>query len=144
MTKYEEKFWIDFYEKQNQRMLITYSIIIFFIIIFLTITINIVLRIFLKRPLQRLDTLAKAYGAGNYDYPAKQEPLKEFQRFTTTMQEMGKKILAQMNTIRNTETKFREMFSNASEGIFQISADWKEINLNPAMAEIFEEYRITA
>jgi PAS domain S-box-containing protein len=124
------------YDELNKRMLLTHALIILIITVFLTVANITVLHFFLKRPFKKFNALAKAYGLGNYDHPVIDEPISEFRSFAATMQEMGKKIMEQMTTIRNTEAKFRNIFENSTEGVFHISADWKEISINPSLAEI--------
>ena len=52
------------------------------------------------------------------------------------LSEMGGTITTQMSELRSAEEKYRSIFENALEGIFQITLDGKIVNSNPAMAEI--------
>lgn len=124
------------YDELNNRMLLTHIAIILIVTAFITVATKTVLHFFLKRPLRKLNAMAKAYGLGYYNQPVLDESISEFKNFAVTMQEMGKKIMDQMATIRSTEAKFRNMFENSTEGVFRISADRKEISINPAFVEI--------
>jgi PAS domain S-box-containing protein len=124
------------FDNLNRQLLIFHSAVIVFIVIFVALATNIVLRIFIGRPLNKLNALAKSYGSGNYEKAEIPETYQEFQGFNTTMKEMGDRILEQMNTIRKTEGRYKDMFNQATEGIFQISEDWSKTKINPAMARI--------
>lgn len=94
------------------------------------------LRLFLKKPISSLSTIVKSYASGTYEQPDSPNPYMEFQSVVNVVTSMGVKITSQMEELRVAEKKFREIFENAVEGIFQFNSDRRFINVNPAMAKI--------
>ncbi len=124
------------YKEINRRLLTSNLAIVLSVIAILIVITRLILRFFLSKPLDHLNTLAEAYASGNYNYPVDEKTYKELQKVTSTMKLLGEKITTQVKTIQATEARYRSIFENAIEGIYSFSADRKEINLNPAMAEI--------
>lgn len=91
---------------------------------------------FLVKPLQRLSQVVNSYAAGSYGLPKDQVSVQEFRQFVSTLGRMGEKITAQMTELQKAEEKYRSIFVNAVEGIYQSSVDGRFISVNPAMARI--------
>ena len=53
-----------------------------------------------------------------------------------TFNPMTDKLQQTMDSLRKSEEKYRKIYENALEGIFQTSFDGKELSTNPAMARI--------
>lgn len=94
------------------------------------------LRLFLKNPLNILSDIVSAYAGGNYGNPGSQLPYIEFQEVVEVIRSMGQKILLQIGELKQAEQKFRGIFENAVEGIFQISVGGTFLSANPSMARI--------
>ncbi len=94
------------------------------------------LRLFLKKPISNLSTIVESYASGNYDQSKSSSQYMEFQSVVNVITSMGSKITNQMEELRVAEKKFREIFENAVEGIFQFNSKGRFINANPAMAKI--------
>jgi PAS domain S-box-containing protein len=94
------------------------------------------LRLFLKNPLDILSSIVSSYASGNYDNPGIQLPYIEFQPIVDVIRSMGRKILIQIGELRQAEQKYRGIFENAVEGIFQTSTHGEFLNANPSMARI--------
>jgi PAS domain S-box-containing protein len=60
----------------------------------------------------------------------------EFQPFVAVLGEMGDRIKSQMTELQKAEEKYRSIFENAVEGIFQTTLDGRFLGANPAMAQI--------
>ena len=89
-----------------------------FVIIALISLTLVFLRIFLKRPIDILDTIIRHYSQGIYDLPMPDLPYREFQEVGRTLSQMGEKIRSQMKEISEAEKKYHSIFENAMEGIF--------------------------
>ena len=50
---------------------------------------------------------------------------------------MGHKITSQITDLKKAEEKFRGIFKNAKEGIFQTAAEGQLLTINRAMAKLF-------
>lgn len=94
------------------------------------------LRLFLKNPLTILSSIVNSYASGNYANPGIRLPYIEFQPVVDVIRSMGSKILLQIGELKQAEQKFRSIFENAMEGIFQISTEGQILSANPAMARL--------
>lgn len=94
------------------------------------------LRLFLAKPLSMLSEIVNSYASGNYESPASRLPYIEFRPVVDVIRSMGKKITHQIEELRQAEKKFRGIFENAVEGIFQIDLKGAFINANPSLAGI--------
>jgi PAS domain S-box-containing protein len=101
----------------------------------LIIVTGFLLRLFLKNPLNLLSDIVDSYSAGNYA-PTKVQPYIEFQPFVDVLRAMGGRITRQIDELSQAERKFRGIFENAVEGIFQVSPEGKIVSANPSMAII--------
>ena len=63
-------------------------------------------------------------------------PYTEFRPLIDTLQGMGNEIQQQMAELEKAERKYRSIFENAMEGIFQSTTKGEVINANPAFARI--------
>ena len=81
----------------------------------------------------------KGFSLGAVDYvtkPVQQEEVRA--RVTThlTLRNLQKKLQAQNLQLQETEEKYRSIFENATEGIFQATPEGRYITANPALARI--------
>ena len=95
------------------------------------------LRLYLNKPLERLSNAVNSYAVGQYDSSDPEVTFVEFERFVSVLNDMGRRILTQMAELRRTEARYRDIFENAVEGIFQTTPEGQLLDVNPAMAEIF-------
>ena len=95
------------------------------------------LRTFLKKPLAHLSDLVGAYTSGTFDPATKPQVCREFQEVVEVLGEMSAKIIKQMSELQAAEEKYRSIFENAVEGIFQSTVDGRFISVNPALAHIY-------
>ena len=105
----------------------------------------------LAAPILRLEAAARSFASGNLTARVAGETIDEIgnlgcafnamaEQLTTTMRGLEQKIEELGVTeaaLRQSETNYRSIFSNATEGIFQIDQNNRMLNANPAMAEIF-------
>ena len=97
---------------------------------------GILLRMSLKRPLDQLNAIVDSYAAGNYRPLHQESPHVEFQSLVATLEQMGEKIKTQLSTIQKAEKKYRSIFENAIEGIYQSTPEGRILSANPAFAQI--------
>jgi len=105
-------------------------------LVFLSIMIGVLQRWLLKKPLDELSDIVNSYAAGKYEFSDSSINTLEFQPFVGVLEKMGTTITTQMSELRAAEEKYRSIFENALEGIFQITPDGRIVSANPAMAEI--------
>jgi len=119
-----------------KQMLIISITTIFVILCTLTLLTGFFFKIFLRKPFNHFSEIFKAYSNGNYETYDLMAPAMEFQPLVDFLKEMGKKIKKQMNDLHQAEQKYRSIFENAVEGIFQCTLNAKFISANTATARI--------
>ena len=97
---------------------------------------GIMLRTLLKRPLDRLNAVVNAYAAGHYEGLPPEAHHAEFRSLVDTLHQMGRRIQLQLTTIQKAEKKYRSIFENALEGIYQSTREGRILSANPAYAAI--------
>lgn len=124
------------YAEDNRNLLFSLVLMICLILFSLIFVSGSLVRSFLKKPLGRLNAIVEAYASGVYDAFDHYQPYIEFQPFSGVLQQMGNKITDQLQALAKAEEKYRNIFQNAIEGIFQSSPEGFFLNVNPSMAEI--------
>jgi PAS domain S-box-containing protein len=89
------------------------------------------------RPIQRLQTSAEQLSHGSLDHPIDVERDDELGSLARSFTVMRDAIKLQMRELQTAEKKYRDIFENAVEGIFQLSPDGRIISANRALAIIF-------
>lgn len=91
------------YVKMNRQALWSSVIIIGSVLFILMVTIRLLLRNFLRKPLNDLKKIALSYGSGNYTPQMQEEIFDEFQTIVGAFQKMGEKIQHQMSKTKESE-----------------------------------------
>jgi PAS domain S-box-containing protein len=89
------------------------------------------------RPMQRLQTSAERLSHGSLDHPIDVGRNDELGSLAQSFTVMRDAIKLQMQELKEAEKKYRDIFENAIEGIFQLTIDGQFISANQAMAIIF-------
>jgi len=87
-------------------------------------------------PLAELSETAARIAAGNLDLSADVQRKDEIGSLAQTFNFMTDKLKQTMEGLRTSEGKYRGIFANALEGIFQTTFDGRMFSANPAMARI--------
>jgi PAS domain S-box-containing protein len=87
--------------------------------------------------LNELTNIVTTYADGNYEAEPLKMKFSEFQKVGIVLGEMGRKITSQITDLKKAEEKYRGIFENAKEGIFQATAEGQLLTVNPAMTKIF-------
>ena len=95
-----------------------------------------ILRTLLNKPLDRLGEIVNGYATGHYGQSELPMSVVEFRPLVGVLVEMGETITSQMLELRNAEQKYRSIFENAVEGIFQTTPEGRFLSVNPSMARI--------
>jgi len=120
----------------NRQFLWSLSLTIIINLLSLIIMTGLLLRWSLKKPLRQLGEIVNSYAAGDYQPFGREMPYIELQPLVETIKKMGEQIEFQLTEIQKAEKKFRGIFENAIEGIFQSTPDGHIISANPAFAQI--------
>ena len=101
----------------------------------------------ISTPLADLAETANKIAAGQLDLTAEAVRIDEIGALAESFNFMTAKLRTTLEGLRKSEEKYRGIFENALEGIFQISFDGKILSANPAMARILgydSQYEIIA
>jgi two-component system cell cycle sensor histidine kinase/response regulator CckA len=120
----------------NRQLFWSFALVILTNLVTLVVLTGIMLRLSLKRPLIRLNEIVDSYAAGNYRPSMQDVTHIELQPLVSTLNQMGHKIEHHLSTIRRAEKKYRSIFENALEGIYQTTPDGRILSANPAFARI--------
>ena len=130
-------------KRLDEQMLVTILIIVVSISVILAST-GLLLRVFLNKPLfvlqQGIARVAKgdfSYEFGEVYHAELLEIATRFRRMSAEIEAREKKLQAMNRTLQEAEEKYRGIFENAIEGIFQATPDGVLRRANPAMARIF-------
>ena len=124
-----------FSEKNIQRTLLSFILTILIILITIVIFSGLFIRLILKKPLNNLNQIVTAYASNEYEYSIHDyQPYIEFQPFSHVLVKMGNQIKEQLKALQKAEEKYRSIFENAIEGIFQSTPQGRYISVNPSMA----------
>lgn len=132
------RFTTKLYKEKNYQFLQYCLMILIIVLVTLMFGTGFLLRRFFKRPIADLNAIVNAYISGNYSYLSADAPFIEFEPFIAVLKEMGNKITAHIDELKIAEEKYRGIFNNSMEGIFQISLEGKLIISNPALARILK------
>jgi PAS domain S-box-containing protein len=106
------------------------NMLIFFGVVIVTLSlIAIIIRRSIIRPLMRIVNIAEDITAGKEDIQWLPETHNEIGILNTSLRTMTENL-------KTAEKKYRNIFNNAVEGIFQIRPDGSVVNLNSSMAKI--------
>ena len=120
----------------NRQLFWSYALVILTNLVTLVVLTGILLRMSLKRPLNRLNEIVESYAAGEYPSFVNDVPHAELRPLVDTLDQMGRKIQLHLSTIRKAEQKYRSIFENAIEGIYQSTVEGRILSANPAFAQI--------
>jgi len=120
----------------NRQLFASFALVILINLAVLVVLTGIMLRMSLKRPLSRLNEIVGFFAAGEYHPPMEDVTHSELQPLVDTLDQMGRKIERQLSTIQKAERKYRSIFENAQEGIYQSTLEGRILSANPAFARI--------
>ncbi len=90
------------------------------------------------RPLNRLIKGVRALGLGLDSEKIHPETDDEIGALALSFNDMATSLRSREEALQNSEHKYRSIFENAADGIFQADIDGDLITANPAMARIFD------
>ncbi|BDQ33963.1 sensor histidine kinase [Pseudodesulfovibrio portus] len=130
-------------KRLDEQMLVSIIIIVVSISVILALT-GLLLRVFLNKPLMVLQSGIARVAKGDFSYDFGEvyhaellEIAKRFRRMSIEIEGRENKLQAMNKTLQEAEEKYRGIFENAIEGIFQATPDGVLRRANPAMARIF-------
>ena len=91
------------HDQINQQFLWSSVVITLSILLILIVAIGLLLKRFLKRPLDDLTEIARSYGSGDYNPAVGKDVVDEFKMTVSVFQKMGKEIRSQMSELKEKE-----------------------------------------
>jgi len=87
-------------------------------------------------PINQLQNGAKQIRNGDYKYRLSVKGIEEIEHLALAFNEMTIELQDKQDFLTRTEKKYRGIFENAVEGMFQMMPDGRFLDVNPAMARI--------
>lgn len=106
------------------------------IVVCLALATGFIVRAILRRPLGELNGIVDSYSAGVFRPPGAKIGYREFQPVGRVLAQMGDRISAQLEQLKEAEQRYRSIFEHAMEGIFQCTPEGRYLSANPALARI--------
>ena len=100
------------------------------------VTSYVLVNLLVKRPVARLGALAERVAAGQLGARTEVERADELGALTQQFNAMSEQLLASSEGLRRSEERYRSLFENATEGIFQADAKGRLLSLNRALAQM--------
>ncbi|MBV8603944.1 MAG: PAS domain S-box protein [Pelomonas sp.] len=102
----------------------------------LLVTTGVMLNLLVKRPVSRLGQLAGRVAAGELGARAEVEHHDEIGQLTEQFNAMSAQLQFSSEGLRASEARYRGLFEHATEGIFQIDASGRLLDINRALAQM--------
>ncbi|MBF0205122.1 MAG: hypothetical protein HQK67_12655, partial [Desulfamplus sp.] len=112
-------FTTELYKEQNYQFLQYCLMTLIIVLITLISATGFLLKRLFKKPLANLSAIVNSYTLGNYSFSIDYVPFIEFEPFINVLKDMGEKITAHIEALKMAEEKYRGIFNNSLEGIFQ-------------------------
>ncbi|MBF0225694.1 MAG: response regulator [Desulfobacterales bacterium] len=123
--------------KQTQEALIYSSFsIVTAVLLIIILSTTLIMRKLLANPIARLTEGIRSIADGNYENFLTPVPQTDINAIITEVNTMAQEIARRTEQVALSEAKYKSIFENALEGIFQISSDGRIIHANPAMGRI--------
>lgn len=131
---------------QHQNKLLFIAVSIFFISIPLMLILSIYFGRKIGTPINAMKIGAEEITGGNLDIQLKEPPFKELASLANALNYMTVSLKEEQQQLKEMALKYRDIFNNASEGIFQTTLAGELITVNAAMLKMlgydtFDEFQ---
>lgn len=86
-----------------------------------------------QKPMELVGQRLQAFQQGDHSTPMQLGRSDEWQRIELVFNDMLRNLEKSLGSLRDSERRYREIFTNATEGIFRSSLDGRFLALNPAV-----------
>lgn len=121
---------------QNHKILFSGLGILILVIFALILVTGLFFKAVLGNLFRRINDISDTYALGKDIRPEHKIAYREFHPLLGILGDMRDRLNLQIVEIKNAEKKYRTIFENAVEGIFQSTPDGHFIDVNPAMARM--------
>jgi len=122
--------------KSQEKMISAIIGVILSAIIVIIIGTYLIMKTLLNKPLVDLINGIRDIASGNYQSPLSSVPQSDINSIVREVNSMAEEISKRTEELAESEEKYRGIFENALEGIFQTTPDGKFISVNPSFAHI--------
>ncbi len=91
----------------------------------------------IKRPMDKIRNRLLRFRQGDYSSPISLNRTDEWGQIEEVFDGMVADLVESWSALQESERRYRNIFDNASEGIYQSSVEGAFLNINPAMHKIF-------
>ncbi len=130
-------FSTEHYKQTRKIMILTVIAISFLVIITIVFGTHFIMKYLLSRPLGQLIDGIRTIADGDYRNSLCPVPQQDINTIVNEINMMSEKISMRTTALAESEKKYRSIFENAMEGIFQTTPEGRFITANPATARIF-------
>ncbi len=123
--------------KDQRRAVITIIITILFVVIIIVPGVQFIMKFLLTRPLQDLTVSLRTIARGDYKGNLASVPQADINDIINEVNLMANHIFKRENELKKAKEKYRSIFENSIEGIFQINNDNHFITANTPIAIMF-------
>ena len=121
---------------KHQKKLLFISLCVFFFSLPLMFVLSIYLGRKIGKPINAMKIGAEQITAGNLDIQLKIPPFQELASLAHALNHMGSALKQEQENLREMALKYRSIFDNASEGIFQTTPAGQLLTANAAMIKM--------
>ena len=106
------------------------------IIAFLVVLVNVLLTFRISQPIRQMTLAARKISAGDLNQVVEVHSHDDIGILACAFNLMTQKLIGSMKDLKESEEKYRLIFEDATEGLFQTSLAGAVISANPAMAKV--------
>jgi len=90
----------------------------------------------ISRPIQELESCAKAFARGDFTPALPVTSTEELQRLSTAMQQMARQLNERLDTVVSQRNEMQAVFAGMVEGVMALDGDQRVLRINPAASRI--------
>jgi diguanylate cyclase (GGDEF)-like protein/PAS domain S-box-containing protein len=113
------------------------TIVLCLIVFALATGISIVTSQWLVRPILKVAHAADALAQGQWQQEVPEFASRELGLLARTFNQMATQLRTIFQNLQEAEAKYRDIFENATEGIYQSTPDGRYLSINPALAKMY-------
>lgn len=124
------------------------TILLCLLALLLATTVGIITSRWISRPILHLSEASRKIASRGFEQPVKVKGISELEVLAKSFNQMGKelqqyhqeleqKVQERTQALAQAEEKYRSIFENAVDGIFQATVEGQFLSVNPALAQIY-------
>jgi PAS domain S-box-containing protein len=123
-------------KEERRAWMILIGLILSCVVLTIVLITHFILKSFLNHPLQRLTTGIQRIANGDYKSGLEAAVHSDINMIVNEINRMAVQITERTDQLQESESKYRNIFENAVEGVYKTTADGRFLNANTAMASV--------